>query len=191
MKKTDLILVIDMQNVYKKGQPWACLDTEGAAKSIVRIVKEAEKTLPASQVIFTKYIAARHPAGAWKDYNRAYADINADPYLNAMLPSIKAASKGHPVYEKSTYSSVSVPAIRDAAMRSGRLVLTGVVSECCVLSTAFAAIDLGCHVLWIPDAVSGFDEPKERGAELMLRGLSPVHTAFMTTDEYLAESLAK
>lgn len=187
MKENDLILVIDMQNVYLAGEPWACLDTEGAAENIVRIVRRAKEELSPSQVIFTKYIAPEHPAGAWKDYNRAYADINADPYLNAMLPSIQDISEGHPVFEKSTYSAVSVPAIRDAAIRSERLVLTGVVSECCVLSTAFAAIDLGCHVLWLYDAVSGFDTPKERGAELMLQGLSPVHTSFMTTDGYLAE----
>lgn len=187
MKENDLILVIDMQNVYLSGEPWACLNTEGAADNIVRIVQKADEKLPHSHVIFTKYIAPQHPFGAWKDYNRTYADINADPYLNAMLPSIREISGGHSVFEKSTYSAVSVPAIRDTALRSGRLVLTGVVSECCVLSTAFAAIDLGCHVLWINDAVSGFDIPKERGAELMLQGLSPVHTSFMTTEEYLSE----
>lgn len=187
MKQNDIILVIDMQNVYLTGQPWACLDTEGAARNIVRIAKGAEGKLDPSQIIFTRYIAPQHPEGAWKDYNRTYAQINADPFLNAMVPGIRAAMPGHPFFKKSTYSAVSVPEIRDAAMHCGRLILTGVVSECCVLSTAFAAIDLGCHVLWIRDAVSGFDVPKEQGAELMLKGLSPVHTNFMSTEQYLQE----
>ena len=61
---------------------------------------------------------------------------------------------------------MSIPEVRAAAEAAERVVLTGVVSECCVLSTAFAAIDMGCHVVWLKDAVSGFDRDKERGAEL-------------------------
>ena len=82
---------------------------------------------------------------------------------------------------------MSIPEVRAAAEAAERVVLTGVVSECCVLSTAFAAIDMGCHVVWLKDAVAGFDRDKERGAELMLEGLSPVHTTLMTTEEYLGE----
>ena len=31
MKEADLILIIDMQNVYREGQPWACRDFDGTA----------------------------------------------------------------------------------------------------------------------------------------------------------------
>ena len=38
MKKDDLFLVIDMQNVYKKGGKWECLNTEKAASNVNRII---------------------------------------------------------------------------------------------------------------------------------------------------------
>ncbi len=187
MRDHDLILVTDMQNVYTKGRAWACLDTEGAAARIGRIVREAERRHLSLKVMLTEYLAPKHPVGAWKVYNETYAAINEDPYLNALIPEMKSLAEKYPVFSKSTYSSMSIPEVRAAAEEAERVVLTGVVSECCVLSTAFAAIDLGCHVVWLKDAVSGFDRDKERGAELMLEGLAPVHTTLMTTEEYLGE----
>ena len=129
MKKEDLILVIDMQNVYLSGQKWVCLDTGGITC---------------------------------------------------------------PVFEKSVYSSLKVPEVKRAALeataRGGRVVLTGVVAECCVLSTAFDAIDLGCEFIYVTDAVSGFDRPKEDASILMLSGLSPLHGRIMDTGSYLNEN---
>lgn len=224
MKSDDLILVTDMQNIYRKGQKWACLDTEGTANRVLRIINAAEcrkahtsgentslsgresrddfpdtyqnthagprisSIAAAPSVIFTEYLAAAHPHGAWKTYNEVYADIIDDPFLNDIVPELKEASRRYPLYAKSVYSSMKIPEVAAAARKAGRVVLTGVVSECCVLSTAFEAIDLGCKVVWLTDGVSGFDREKEKAAELMLTGLSPVHTALMTTAEYLAET---
>ena len=53
-KPNDLLLVIDMQNIYTTGQEWACLDTEGAAERINRIID----TGVCFDVIFTRFIAS-------------------------------------------------------------------------------------------------------------------------------------
>ena len=45
---SDLLLVIDMQNVYTKGQEWACKGIEHASASILRLLN-SQKT---KQVIF-------------------------------------------------------------------------------------------------------------------------------------------
>ena len=50
----DLLLVIDMQNVYTKGQEWACEEVEKASDSILRLLNSRAL----SQVIFTQYLAA-------------------------------------------------------------------------------------------------------------------------------------
>ena len=50
----DLLLVIDMQNVYLPDQPWAC---ETVAHTKANILKLLEKH-PKNQTIFTRYIAA-------------------------------------------------------------------------------------------------------------------------------------
>lgn len=40
---SDLLLVIDMQNVYTKGQEWACKGIEHASASILRLLN-SQKT---------------------------------------------------------------------------------------------------------------------------------------------------
>ena len=52
----DLLLVIDMQNVYTKGQEWACEEVEKASDSILRLLNSRAL----SQVIFTQYLATKH-----------------------------------------------------------------------------------------------------------------------------------
>lgn len=181
MKSDDLILVTDMQNVYRDGQPWACRDTDGAARNILKILDKAEN----GQVIFTKFMPPENPVGAWKVYNEKYKEINESEFLNELVPKLKDVSKDYRVYEKSVYSSLAIPEVLKEAEKAGRVVLTGVVAECCVLSTAFHAIDKGCHVVYITDAVSGLDEPKEQATILTLSGLSPVHTTICTTEEFI------
>ena len=48
-----------------------------------------------------------------------------------------------PLYTKSVYSSLRIPELHTAAERAGRLVVAGVMSECCVLATCMEAVDMG------------------------------------------------
>ncbi|MFR7376352.1 MAG: isochorismatase family protein [Oliverpabstia sp.] len=79
--------------------------------------------------------------------------------------------------------------MRQAARKADRIILTGVVSECCVLSTFFEGIDLGCKLIWLTDATSEAPEPDpaEAKPQHILQGLSPLHVEFMTTEEYLTQ----
>ena len=60
------------------------------------------------------------------------------------------------LYFKSTYSSFGNPDLKSLMARAGRIVITGVMSGCCVLATA------------------------------MMEFVSPTHTAVMTCGEYVA-----
>lgn len=117
----DLLLVIDMQNVYLPDQPWAC---ETAARTKENILKLLENH-PKDQTIFTRYIAAEHPVGTWKTYNELNRKINENPWMNELMDGIKEAAESYPVYDKSTYSSFQVPTIRKAAQKADRVILTG------------------------------------------------------------------
>ena len=181
--KGDLLLIIDMQNVYAKGGAWECMDTEGAAQNILRIVQSGA----ADSAIITKFIADKKPRGVWKDYNQKYKKINEDKNANELLPQIAALSGRFKVFQKSKYSSLSVPQIRKACLKAKRVVVTGVVDDCCVLATVFELIDAGVYTVYLTDATSGLDKPKAAATELTLSGLSPLHVKLMTTDEFLAE----
>ena len=101
----DLLLVIDMQNVYLPDQPWAC---ETVAHTKANILKLLEKH-PKNQTIFTRYIAAEHPVGTWKTYNELNRKINEDPWMNELMDGIKEAAETYLIYDKSTYSSFRYP----------------------------------------------------------------------------------
>ena len=87
---------------------------------------------------------------------------------------------------KSTYSSFGNPDLKSLMARAGRIVITGVVSECCVLATAIDAIDTGTPVVYLTDACSGSTQEYEDMATAMMEFASPTHTAVMTCEEYTA-----
>lgn len=182
--KNDLLLVTDMQNVYTKGQKWACLDTEGAAERILSVICAMEQA-GNDQIIFTRFLADEHPEGVWKHYNEENAEVNASVWDNEMLPQFADALGRYPLYTKSVYSSLAIPEVLEAARKAERVVITGVVAECCVLSTVFALIDAGIYVVYLTDGVSGLDREKEAATELILSGLDPLHVHMMTVREYL------
>lgn len=183
MRDNDLLLITDMQNVYKKGGKWACLDTEGAAQNILKIINSGFK----GSVIQTCYIAQKNPQGVWKNYNIKYNDVNNDNYANEIVDELKILDGKYPLYTKGVYSSYEIDEVKKAASNSERVVITGVIAECCVLSTVFALIDAGVYVIYLKDAISGLDRPKEEATELILSGLCPLHLSMMTTEEYLKE----
>lgn len=187
MKDGDLILITDMQNVYTAGQPWACLDTEGVARRIAGLCEKTEACRKDVRTAITVFLPPTDPHGTWKDYNVHYADINENVWMNELVDDIKPLAQKYKVYAKSVYSSMKIPALREAAQQSGRVVLTGVVAECCVLFTALDLIDLGSRLVYLTDACSGFTKEKEAATELVLQGLSPLHCQLMTTGEYESE----
>ena len=180
-KTNNLLLVIDMQNVYTKGQEWACEGVEAASASILRLLKSQNP----KQVIFTEYLAPKHPEGVWKEYNEVNAAINTDPWLNELMPEFLPWTKKYPVYSKSIYSSFGIPEVVEAAKHADHLVISGVVAECCVLSTVLSAIDAGCKVIYLTDAVAGLTEISRKEAEKIVSYFAPLHTELMTTEEYL------
>ena len=158
----DLLLVIDMQNVYTKGQEWACEEVEKASDSILRLLNSRAL----SQVIFTQYLDTKHPEGVWKEYNKVNAAVNADPWLNEMMSEFLPYTKKYPVYTKSVYSSFAIPQVRELAKHASRVVISGVV-------------------IYLTDAVAGLNATSRKEAENILSYLSPLHTELMTTQQYL------
>lgn len=184
MQTTDLLLVIDMQNVYKKGGKWECRNTEGVAANINKIINSGM-----NNVVFTRFIANEtNPAGVWKDYNQKYEKVNHDEYANLMVDELSEPLTRFPLYTKGVYSSLAIPEVLEACKKAKRVIITGVVAECCVLSTVLALMDEGIYTVYLTDGVSGLDEPKEKATELIFSGLSPLHVKMMTTEQYLSEN---
>ena len=183
--KKDLLLVIDMQNAYTDEGPWTCPNIDKATDNIISLIESGKF----EQIIFTRFDAAVKPVGTWKQYNEINREVNEDSYLNQIVGPLQPYAYRYPLYSKSTYSSLTVPEIREAVSsciaHGGSVVLTGVVSECCVLATAFQAIDMGAYVTYITDGCAGVSQQTETSVIEVLKGLDYVQTRITDTETYL------
>lgn len=183
-----LLLIIDMQNVYKEGQPWECKNYDNALSNILDLLNDGH--FSQGNTILTRYIASAHPTGVWKNYNKENAEINANQWYNDLDQKLQLRCKDCKCYDKSTYSSYSVKEIQEAVNNASSVVITGVVAECYVLATVSSLIDAGKYVYYITDAIAGLDNEKEEATIKVLEGLTPLHLSIMTTNEFktLAQS---
>lgn len=127
-----LLLIIDMQNVYKEGQPWECKNYDNALSNILDLLNDGR--FSQDNTILTRYIASAHPTGVWKNYNKENAEINANQWYNDLDQKLQLRCKDCKCYDKSTYSSYSVKEIQEAINNASSVVITDVVAECCVFS---------------------------------------------------------
>lgn len=203
-QKKDLLLVIDMQNVYLPGQEWSCPSMGESIRNICRILDRDA----ADYTAFTQFVPPQEPVGTWKQYNTENKEINENLWLNEIVTELvpyvnqegsredaegkapKEETRDHPrypLYNKSIYSSMKIPELTKLARQADRIVLSGVVAECCVLATMMEAIDLGCQVIYLTDCISGQSLQNENAIRKIAESFSPLHTLVMTSEEYLQQ----
>ena len=178
--KKDLFLVIDMQNAYTSKGVWACEHFDLAKANILKIL-ESHKF----DVIFTKFEAPTNPVGTWNRYNSINKEVNESVFENEIIDEFKEYS----VYSKSTYSCLSNVDVLEKCKKANRVILSGVVAECCVLSTALACIDEGIDIVYVKDAVAGVDLKSEEAALLVLQGLAYAQVKIVDTKTLLREDV--
>ena len=176
MCENQLLLVIDMQNAYMHGQPWACKHYDVALENVKKLSERIDNA------IFTKYIASKNPSGIWAAYNQINKEINENAWLN----ELSIDPLGHRCYNKSVYSAYSIKEVQEAASLVTSVIVTGVVAECCVLSTVMSLIDAGKYVYYVYDAIAGATSETEQATMKVLEGLAYVHLRFVTTEEMLS-----
>jgi len=181
---TVALLVIDVQNVYLTGQKWACVSID-AAQSNIRKLCAARNP---GRIVFTRYIPFARPQGVWKEYNRINAEVNGNAWLNELTDEMKAVASdcNAPIVDKSWYSAWKSEDVRNLLKDVDTVVITGVVADCCVLSTVFDLIDAGKYIVYLRDAVSGVSKETEEATVTVLKGLEYVHLSITTTEEYLS-----
>jgi nicotinamidase-related amidase len=149
------LAVIDMQQVFADpASEWA---TPGFA-AIVPAVKALVAAF-GDEVTFTRFVAPARPVGAWTTYYERWPFARQPP--DAPIWDLAAGFTG-PTVDAPTFSKWG-PALA-TRMAAPRLVLCGVSTDCCVLSTALAAADAGVHVQVVADACAGVDDASHRKA---------------------------
>jgi len=144
------LVVVDMQAVFARpGSPWASPGFEAAAAGVRRL-------LPAftGRTAWTRYVAPATPEGAWREYfaQWPFALVPADDPLYAFADGLDPA--GAPVVTATTFGKWG-PELDAATGHAAELVVAGVSTDCCVLSTVLAAADAGRRVRVVADACAG------------------------------------
>ena len=181
-KNNDLLLVIDMQNIYLPNEEWACPSMPAASRAIRNLIDSGK----VGNVLFTQYLAPENPQGRWKVYNETYRETNEDPYLCAITDEFLPYLDRYPLEVKSTFSCFKQENILKAAKQADHVLLSGVVAECCVLSTMMEGIDLGIPLIYLTDCCSGQTPEKEELVKVIASNSDPVHLSVMTSGEYLS-----
>lgn len=181
----DLLLVIDMQNVYTPAMPWACGSIERCEENILKLLGSGIDSA------FTMFLPPQNPQGRWKEYSAVNREINENAWMNELIPAFKPYVNENNIFYKSTYSSLHAEGLLARIKEYDRVVVSGVVAECCVLSTVFSLIDEGIPFVYLSDAVSGLNEKSENEAEAVISYLVPVHGEIMSTEAYICSSLRR
>jgi nicotinamidase-related amidase len=145
-----VLVVIDMQQVF--GNPTSGWFTQKFADAAAVI----ERLMPAfgDRVVLTRFVAPADPQGAWVPYYQEwpFALVPAsDPIYDLVSPFRES---GHVTVTETTFGKWG-SGLQGAMGGSDEMVLTGVSTDCCVLSTALAAADAGVHVSVVADGCAG------------------------------------
>ena len=172
------LVVVDLQHVF------ADADSPWAAPRFGEIRPRIAELVPAfaERVVWTRFVAPERPVGAWRAYYEQFP-FALQP-ADARLYELVADPGAHPVVDATTFGKWGADLA--AVVRDGPLTVTGVATDCCVISTALPAADAGVPVRVVSDACAGSgDDDHDRALRIMSLYAPLVQLA--TTAEVLAD----
>lgn len=165
------LVAVDLQHVFgDPGSPWG-------SPTFADAVDGTRTLLPAfaGRTVRTRFVAPAEPEGAWAPYYQdwPFALVGPDDRLYALVPEV--ADLVGPVVSATTFGKWGSE-LAAATGHVRELVLTGVSTDCCVLSTALAAADAGVHVRVVTDACAGSDPTNHQRALDVMALYAPLVT---------------
>jgi nicotinamidase-related amidase len=162
------LVVIDMQRVFGER------DSAWFTPRFGEIVGPIQRLIGAyrPRVVFTRFVAPAVPSGAWRRYYELWPFALQPPDARIYELVDEFAGEPGPTVDATTFGKVGDQL--SAMTGGGRLVLTGVSTDCCVLSTALAAADDGVAVQVVADACAGLNDETHAKALDILRLYSPL-----------------
>lgn len=174
------LVVIDPQRIF------AAPDSAWGSPMWPDAVANIRRLAPAfgERVIMTRWVAPAAPrTGSWAAYMEAwpFADQPADHPLFDVVDEVTGIARH--TLTASTFGKWTE--IRELAGPAPDLVVTGVSTDCCVISTALPAADAGATLTVVTDACAG-STPENHRAALEVMALYPPQITLRTTEEVLA-----
>lgn len=167
-----VLVAVDMQPVFADPEsPWAA----PRFAEVLPVVRSLADAAGPDRTVLTRFVAPEHPEGAWVPY---YADWPfalqpPDAPAYALVPELADLAAAVPVVTATTFGKWGPDLARHLAP-GDTMLLTGVSTDCCVLSTALAAADAGIAVRVVADACAGADDAAHARALDAIRLYAPL-----------------
>jgi len=176
------LVVIDPQNIFAAAD--SAWGSPFFAQALPRIRRLADAF--GERVVVTRWMPTADRSTSWGDYFAAwpFADQPPEDELFELVPDATSLSS-RATLDLPTFGKWG-PEMESLVGRGARVVLAGVSTDCCVLSTALAAADAGAHVTVATDACAG-STAENHAAAVHVMGLYPPQITLATTTEVLAE----
>ncbi len=158
------LVLIDPQRVFAdEASPWGSPMFPDALPAMLRLAHAFDR-----RTIVTRWVAPAAPLGSWGPYLEAwpFANVAPDDPLFDLVDDVAALDPL--VLTATTFGKWSL--VERVTGSAPALVLAGVATDCCVISTALAAADAGASVTVVTDACGG-STPENHAAALQIMGL--------------------
>ena len=170
------LVVVDLQVVFADpASPWCAPRFADVLDPVARLVAHYEP-----EVTFTRFVAPASPVGAWRTYYEQWPFALVPP--DARLYDLVDRFAGRQTLDLTTFGKWGPP-LRERAGED--LVVAGVSTDCCVLSTVLPAADEGVRVTVAADACAGGDDLGHEQALSAMRRYEPL-VRVLSTDALLA-----
>lgn len=164
MSTSPWLVVIDAQRIFADpASQWCAPRFAEIVAPIKELVSEH-----GDRVVQTRWVPPHVKHGSWVPYFETFPFADREPHdpLFDLVDEIAELRLPHTVSEP-TFGKWGEH-LRDIVRPDAHLVLAGVATDCCVLSTALAAADAGCTVEVVAAACAGSgDEAHERALAAM------------------------
>ena len=173
------LVVVDPQRIFAApDSPWGSPMFADVVEPVRRLAAAAGE-----RTVVTRWVPALEPQGSWRAYLAAwpFANVPADDALLDVVDEL--ADLTATVVSEPTFGKWG-PGLAAVTGDLPHLVLTGVATDCCVVSTALAAADAGATVTVVTDACAG-SSPQNHRAALDVMALYPPQITLTTTAELL------
>lgn len=175
------LVVIDMQQVFQDEGQWQVPRYD----EIVPVIEQLQQEL-GSGAVFTRFVRDETEHGAWAAYYQRWNEMRFPTDSNAWDITMNVPGTAT-VVDAPTFSKWG-PQLAALIPEGTEMVLTGVATDCCVLSTALGAVDAGRFVTVISDACAAVTDQAQQQTLALLELLSPI-CEVMTSDQFLTRTV--
>ena len=170
------LVIIDMQNIFSQYPKWwGCPKFNDIIEPILALAARYS-----GRTLITRFVDGCDHRGSWAPYYKTFpfADVSDSAPIYDVVDPIRNLVRNDNVVTMTTFSKWGDArhGVRAKTGECPHLVLAGVATDCCVLSTAMAAAEAGAFVTVALDACAASSDENQLAAENILKGYAPLIT---------------